>query len=234
MKGIYLQVVLGVAVGSLVGCENNSPPPPTAEQAAPETAESPTPEVSPPLLAEQPVESDTQPAPTPEASPPSPVERQVAQETEKPPIPKASELRPQPPSVPEKSPPAPAIQLPQAENQSIKDLPDGTYFYGESPVTDSPGRKYLVFQKNGNSVTGQEYFWQTDNSHCFNGIVRDHAINNVEIAYLEPALEGAKWSFAQMDAIETRGLYQLGFEKAPEFAINNLQECLKLFANEVG
>lgn len=232
MKGIYLQVVLGVAVGSLVGCENNSPPPPTAEQAAPETAESPTPEASPPLLAEQPVESDTQPAPTPKASPPSPVERQMAQETE-PPIPKASEPPPQPPSVPEKSPLAPAIQRPQGENQSLKDLPDGTYFYGESPVTDSPGRKYLVFQKNGNSVTGQEYFWQTDNSHCFNGIVRDHAINNVEIAYLEPALEGAKWSFAQMDAIETRGLYQLGFEKAPDFAVNNLQECLKLFANEI-
>jgi hypothetical protein len=158
----------------------------------------------------------------------------VEQEIRKPSIPKATEPPPQPPSVPKKAVPAPVTRPPQAEDRGIQDLPDGTYFYGESPVTDSPGRKYLVFQKRGNSVTGQEYFLQTDNSHCFSGTVRDDAINNVEIAYLEPAMEGAKWSFAQMDAIETSGLYPLGFEKAPDFAINNLQECIKLFTDKIG
>jgi hypothetical protein len=114
----------------------------------------------------------------------------------------------------------------------IKNLPDGNYFYGESPELNRPGSKYLVFKKKGDLIIGQEYFLQTDSSQCFRGTANSSNINNVKTAYLEPSDDGMQFAFGQIDSIGTNNLHQLGFEKAPDFATDNLQQCIKVFTQE--
>ena len=124
---------------------------------------------------------------------------------------------------------------PEADPSSfmdIKNLPDGNYFYGESPELNRPGSKYLVFKKKGDLIIGQEYFWQTDSSHCFRGTANRSDINNVKTAYFEPSDNGMQLAFGQIEAIGTNNLHQLGFEKAPDFATDNLQQCIKVFTQE--
>ena len=114
----------------------------------------------------------------------------------------------------------------------IKNLPDGNYFLGASPESNLPGSKYLVFKKKGDLIIGQEYFLQTDSSQCFRGTANSSDINNVKTAYFEASDNGLEWAFGQIDSIGTNNLHQLGFEKAPDFATENLQQCIKVFTQE--
>ncbi len=139
------------------------------------------------------------------------------------------------PPVPKANQPRPNLPVNQAANntiQGLKTLPDGDYFYGEFPDAISTGRKYLVFRKTGNLITGQEYIFQTDQSHCFTGTADINNIVNVKIAYREPSKDDGKWLFSERESIKTNELHRLGFEKAPDFAASNLQECIKVFTNE--
>lgn len=117
----------------------------------------------------------------------------------------------------------------KTQNLSITNLPDGNYFYGESPQSDEPGQKYLIFRKTGNLIAGQKYLFQTDDSICFQGIAESSTINNVEIAYFEPSKEGLKWYFDKEQPIPISGLHQIDFAKAPQLSTANMQECLKVF-----
>ncbi len=114
----------------------------------------------------------------------------------------------------------------------IKNLPDGNYFYGESTESNRPGKEYLVFKKKGDLIIGQQYVLQTDNAHCFRGTANSSQINNVKTAYFQPSDDGMKLAFGQIDAIGTNNLHQLGFEKAPDFATDNLQQCIRVFTQE--
>ncbi|MCP2730645.1 hypothetical protein [Limnofasciculus baicalensis] len=114
----------------------------------------------------------------------------------------------------------------------IKNLPDGNYFYGESTESNRPGKEYLVFKKKGDLIIGQQYILQTDNAHCFRGTANSSQINNVKTAYFQPSDNGMQLAFGQMDAIGTNNLHQLGFEKAPDFVADNLQQCIRVFTQE--
>lgn len=210
------------------------------------------------LVAKKP---ETQPLlPTPEIQPSSPTEpeTQIFSPTEpetqpfsatKPEIqpvlptkPKTQELSPIKPETPRVllTPPETQIALlrppkPEASPSSfmdIKNLPDGNYFYGESPEFNSPGREYLVFKKKGDLIIGQQYVLQTDNAHCFRGTANSSQINNVKTAYFQPSDNGMELAFGQIDSIGTNNLHQLGFEKAPDFATENLQQCIRVFTQE--
>lgn len=156
--------------------------------------------------------------------------------------PKTQQLSPNKPETPTVllTPPETQIALlrpPKREASAssfmnIKNLPDGNYFYGESPELNRPGSKYLVFKKKGDLIIGQEYFWQTDSSQCFRGTANSSNINNVKTAYFEPSDNGMQLAFGQIDAIGTNNLHQLGFEKAPDFATENLQQCIRVFTQE--
>lgn len=118
-------------------------------------------------------------------------------------------------------------------NQGLKTLPDGDYFYGESQQTDSTGRKYLIFRKTGSLVTGQEYVFQTDHSNCFKGTAAANGITDAKIAYFQTTQDTAnsKWLFDRKDLIPVSELQPLSLEKVPEFATQNLQECINVLAN---
>ncbi len=156
--------------------------------------------------------------------------------------PKTQQLSPIQPETPTVllTPPETQIALlrppkPEAAPSSfmdIKNLPDGNYFYGESAEFNSPGREYLIFKKKGDLIIGQRYALQTDSSECFRGTANSFNINNVKTAYFEPSDNGLQWAFGQTDAIGTNNLHQLGFEKAPDFATQHLQECIRVFTQE--
>ncbi|MCA1994036.1 MAG: hypothetical protein LDL41_18615 [Coleofasciculus sp. S288] len=250
-------ILLGVGITSF-GCKPSSPtsqenqasPSPQANQTLPlpPVETQPTPQASP-------TQSPLQASPTP-SSPQAYQVLPVPQVYQTRPVPRVEEIPSnpqayQPPSNPQvyqspATPPAhqtpsipqtnqtrpipPIEQAANSKNQGLKNLPDGYYFYGELPETNSTGSKYVVFRKTGNLITGQEYILQSDHSNCFRGTADVNGIANVKIAYLEPSREGAKWSFGERDSITTNELHPLSFEKAPDFATRNLRECINLFA----
>lgn len=126
----------------------------------------------------------------------------------------------------------PKLETSRSSILDIKNLPDGNYFYGESPDSNTPGKRYMIFKKKGDLIIGQEYLLQTDNSQCFRGTANSSQINNVKTAYFEQSGDGLQWAFRQMDSIGTKDLHQLGFEKAPDFATQHLQECIQVFTEE--
>ncbi len=258
-KLIYLLGILVVLGVSSFGCKSEQPTPPAAQTsipAPPDTqgalpilpdAQTPfgyaqgnslpsPPDAQAPPATPQNIQADPPVPPQTQVYPPVPPETQAYQQLQ----PETKVFAPNPakpqtsspkPAKPQTSSPAPAKpQTAPDNNQDIKNLPDGNYFYGESPEVNQPGSKYLVFTKTGNVLIGQEYLLQTDNSHCFKGTADVNTISNVKIAYFEPAVEGAKWSFDEMESIKISELHQHGFEKAPEFATQNLQECIKVLS----
>lgn len=240
---IKLMGILGIVGISSLGCKSSSPPPPTETPASlsslPEiptalTTPLETPASSPPLL-ETPTPLSTVPdtrvaQPTPSPIPIVPTIAETPDFASTPPETQAFSptlSKPEPFSLPPSS---------EESDRTIKSLPDGDYFYGESTQLDSPGSRYLIFRKTGNLLIGQEYFFQTDNSHCFKGTANMSTIENVRIAYFELSTEGgsAKWSFEERESIKTSELNPLNFEKAPEFVTDNLQECMKILGSPTG
>lgn len=246
LKLIRFILILGVLGISSLGCQSSSPTvsetqtsPPTPSNTQASLPIEPEPLAVPLTPPANPIPIATQPTTrTPLATLPTRSDTQVFSPT-------PTDI-PALPTLPETQALSPTAGKPQTHsslplkpstgtstNQVIKTLPDGDYFYGESPELNSPGRKYVVFRKTGNLIVGQEYFLQTDTSHCFRGTADLNSIDNVKIAYFEPSLEGAKWLFGELESIKTTDLHQLGFEKAPEFATANLRECIKILSNEI-
>lgn len=117
-------------------------------------------------------------------------------------------------------------------DRALENLADGDYFYGESPQPDVPSKLYLVFRKTNTSMTGFRYAYQTDNSSCFQGTAdTPKTVNNVKAAYLSPDPQGDKiqWKMTDDVPIDLSQLSQISFDKAPEFATRNMQECLAAF-----
>mgnify|MGYP005843993709 CR=1 FL=1 len=243
-------ILLGVGITSF-GCKPSSPtsqenqdsPSPQANQTLPlpPVETQPTPQASPTPSSPQayqvlpvPQVYQRRPVPQVEQIPSNP---QAYQPPSNPQVYQTPATPPahQTPSIPQTNqnqirPTPPVEQAANSLNQGLKNLPDGDYFYGELPETNSTGSKYVVFRKTGNLITGQEYILQSDHSNCFRGTAEVNGIANVKIAYLEPSRDGAKWSFGERDSITTNELHPLSFEKAPDFATRNLRECINLFA----
>lgn len=233
-----LMVILIIVGISSFGCKTTPPAPPQTQISAPTPTPSPT--YSPILPENLSLPPTSSPTPPPISTPLLP-QTFSPQPIEIPTLPNLPEAETLPPNLAKNQTVSPTLPKPEnisqnptkpgtenQPNQEIKSLPDGDYFYGESPEYDQPGSKYLVFRKSGNLIIGQEYFLQTDSSHCFRGTAEVNSINNVKIAYSEPSNEEFKWSFGELDSIKISQLYQLSWEKVPEFAATNLQECLKI------
>lgn len=259
MKRINLIVILGILGMTAFGCRTSSPPSQEnqAPSTPPANSSLPIPEIYPTLSEPQaeptPSIGETYPTPPdPQAyqTPPIPQGYPVfpdPQVYQAPPVPQPYPTFPDPQvyqsppiSQPYQTPPIPqansapvARQPNPAANttttQGLRGLPDGDYFYGELPETDKTGHKYLIFRKTGNLVTGQEYLFQTDQSNCFRGTADTNGIANVKVAYFELSREGTKWFFDERDSIKTSDFHRFSFEKAPDFASRNLQECINIF-----
>ena len=66
--------------------------------------------------------------------------------------------------------------------QPLTELSDGTHFYGEVGDPKQGGSAYSIFTKNGETVRGIYYIYQTGNITCYRGKVRPKAIDNADVA----------------------------------------------------
>lgn len=262
MKLINFIAILGLVSLISFGCKASSPKSqenqasptpqasstPTLSQASPAD---PIPQASPtfPTLPASPTPASPQTSQISSLPQTNPI--QTAPQTYQPPqIPQGNSAAPAPQTEPDApvaqtNPASPTLQAKKPSsnpstkptetetNQGLKTLPDGDYFYGESPQTDGTGRKYLIFRKTGSLVTGQEYVFQTDHSNCFKGTAEANGITDAKIAYFQTALDtaNAKWLFDRKDLIPVSELQPLSLEKVPEFATQNLQECINVLEN---
>jgi hypothetical protein len=116
-------------------------------------------------------------------------------------------------------------------DRGLENLPDGEYFYGQSPTPDAPGQLYVVFRKTANSMSGLKYAFQTDNSGCFQGIAQGEKVVNLQGAYAQPSRDGLQWSMEQnLEPLDLTGFHSIGFENIPDYAQQSFQQCVAIFA----
>jgi hypothetical protein len=234
----WLVILTLVGLG-LFGCKSSKPPE-NAQSPSPPVSETPadfsfpliTPNVSP-LPTETPTSSPL-PTPTISSPPPEIVVLPTPEGVPNTPSVPAEVQLPSPTPQASKAVPPPLPKPPGVDNRkpTIKNLPDGNYFYGESAEFDRPGSRYLVFIKTADRLIGQEYFWQTEHSRCFKGVANENMVKNVKVAYREPSMEAedVQWSFEDMNPIKLNEFQAISWDKAPDFAKNNLQDCVKIFS----
>ena len=117
----------------------------------------------------------------------------------------------------------------ERSSQSLEDLPEGKYFYGETQNLSQRGAKFVVFAKVKRTVFGQEYTSNTGGNSCFAGkIVSGNVVN----AVIGTAELGGDWEFVRKKEFDLGRLgnreslkYDLGFENRPAFAKNSIQNC---------
>jgi hypothetical protein len=95
--------------------------------------------------------------------------------------------------------------------QSIVNLSDGTYFYGQSPETNQVGKTYYLFKKRGNQATGLAFAPRAGDSPCFTGTIQDNQIKRVTLAFSSYDRSGknANWSSGQSADYNFNGTYRL-------------------------
>lgn len=233
-------VILTIIGLGLFGCKSSQPTQDTQSQSpSPSISETPadfslpviTPNVSPlPTVTPTPSPLAT---PTISSPPPEIVVLPTPEQVPNTSSPPAEVQKPSPTPEPSKAVP-PLFPKPPNLDQpkpTIKNLPDGNYFYGESVDLDRPGNRYLIFIKTDNVLIGQEYLWQTEYSRCFKGIANENIVQNVKAAYRQPSIaaEDVQWSFEVINPIKLTEFHSISWDKAPDSAKANLQDCLKIF-----
>ncbi|MEB3827917.1 hypothetical protein [Phormidium sp. CCY1219] len=95
------------------------------------------------------------------------------------------------------------------ESPNLDELPDGTYFYGEVGQPQEGGENYVIFNKNGLTLVGVKYTYQTGNINCFKGEANDAQITDAMLAQANENAYGnpnaPRWIFSDNQTISLRG-----------------------------
>lgn len=126
-------------------------------------------------------------------------------------------------------------QLAQNSNLSaanIDNLPNGTYFYGEVSDPRQGGSDYAVFNKNGQTVTGMKYTYQTGNITCFEGMASNDIVTDATVASTNEAGFGdpnaPSWIFSSNETIALNGYQRLSTTQIPETVSEEFANCRQL------
>lgn len=116
--------------------------------------------------------------------------------------------------------------------QPLTELSDGTHFYGEVADPKQGGSAYSIFTKNGETIRGIYYIYQTGNITCYRGNVRPKAIDNADVATPSRAAYGfsdaSPWDFYQNETVDLEGFQKLATGQIPDTAIDEFKECQNL------
>lgn len=114
--------------------------------------------------------------------------------------------------------------------QTLQNLPDGKYFYGEVPEAKRIATQYMIFQKTGESFTAFEYRSNTSDNSCFKGTISQNTFNIQTIASPpEPGENTNKWEFSSGKPFDFSKWHQLNISQLPDFGENKLAECIRVF-----
>jgi hypothetical protein len=120
--------------------------------------------------------------------------------------------------------------------QTIQSLPDGDYLYGEVSYPNQGGRKYVIFRKSGNVITGLEYTRNTDALSCFQGSVNSNIIANATIAeWPEPdPRSSVRVLFSTGKSIDLSRLYRINGFDSQVSSTASIRKCNQVFADRPG
>ncbi|MEO6860339.1 MAG: hypothetical protein ABI180_02140 [Microcoleus sp.] len=116
--------------------------------------------------------------------------------------------------------------------QTLQNLPDGQYFYGEVPFANRIATQYMIFQKTGESFTAFEYRNNTSDNSCLKGIISQNTFNIQTIASPPTPNRGYdrhKWEFSSGKPFDFSKWHQLNISQLPDFGENKLAECIRVF-----
>lgn len=115
---------------------------------------------------------------------------------------------------------------------NLINLPDGEHFYGEVTNPQEIGANYLIFRKEGETVFGIQYIYQSGQISCYQGKVNPQAITDADLAIANEAGYGdpqaPAWIFRNNETIDLSGFQKLSLNQIPATVNNELQECLQM------
>jgi len=120
--------------------------------------------------------------------------------------------------------------------QTIQSLPDGDYLYGEVSYPNQGGRKYVIFSKSGNVITGFKYTRNTDAISCFQGKVNSNIIANATIAeWPEPEPRSSvRVLFSTGKSIDLSRFYRINGFDSQVNSTASIRKCNQVFADRPG
>lgn len=120
--------------------------------------------------------------------------------------------------------------------QTIQSLPDGDYLYGEVSYPNQGGRKYVIFRKSDNVITGFKYTRNTDAISCFQGRVNSNIIANATIAeWPEPEPRSSvRVLFSTGKSIDLSRFYRINGFDSQVNSTASIRKCNQVFADRPG
>ncbi|WP_299405633.1 hypothetical protein [Acaryochloris sp. IP29b_bin.148] len=88
-----------------------------------------------------------------------------------------------------------------ADSTNLASLADGTYLYGDVAEANQVGQGYVVFKKQGQSVTGAFYYPQSEFS-CFTGTVHNQRLEVLSLGLPHENAIDVEVPLTQMHRIE--------------------------------
>jgi len=115
--------------------------------------------------------------------------------------------------------------------QTLQNLPDGKYFYGEVPFANRITTQYMIFQKTGESFTVFEYRSNTSDNSCLKGIISQNTFNIQTIAspVSNRGYDRLKWQYSSGKPFDFSKWHQLNISQLPNFGDKKLAECIRVF-----
>lgn len=103
-----------------------------------------------------------------------------------------------------RSQPMPSLQLNIATSIAHPPLADGIYLYGDVPQANQLGQGYVVFKKNGSTVTGA-FFYPQSEFNCFTGHINQERLDVLSLGSPHEEAIAVEASLSQMHPIQTLG-----------------------------
>ncbi|WP_293125653.1 hypothetical protein [Microcoleus sp. bin38.metabat.b11b12b14.051] len=117
--------------------------------------------------------------------------------------------------------------------QTLQNLTDGKYFYGEVPEANRIATQYMIFQKTGETFIAFEYRSNTSDNSCLKGTISQNTFNIQTIASPpDPGYDRLKWQFSSGKPFDFSKWYQLNISQLPDFGEKKLAECIRAFSTK--
>ncbi|AOX00236.1 hypothetical protein BJP34_12940 [Moorena producens PAL-8-15-08-1] len=119
----------------------------------------------------------------------------------------------------------------------VEGFPDGNYFYHH----EKEYNRYIILQKQGNTILGEQYLFQSDAVACFRGVIRRNIVE--EVSQISGGIDVIP-QIESVDPIDLSKWYRISWDKASkssnealQYAYNNrhmtLEYCRKEFVKQI-